>query len=593
MSKTEPEVIDLEGAAPSPTIVAPKVEYKNRSFTDKWWGLVYILTYAGFLSCGFFLVSKSKDRWVFDTETGSRLAISDYYLDDVKECCSEASGYLCLYTDNGDCRRLQSGNSTLDGDEGIFDVFIEAPEIIFGLTALTLAIAFAWILSLRFFAKPIVFAVEFFKVAVFIVFGIWQEDTGGKIFFFCIAAALLVYIYWARNKILFAAKVIAHSTIAMKENSSIFVAGILIKLLFAGNAALFVTFFSASFNVVEVRKVSSEYCDFVSPRYVRNIDIFICISYLWTILLFEKMRLSVIAGMVGSWHFHPEDKPSVWHTLKNIGPSFGTLSISALLASLAEYVQKVINQNWWSYISPTVVVTLPINVIMCCFGACLKTIVQMLTKFSVILHVFTGQPFMGSAKSAFTILSRHFKGGFVTELTSKSVLTVGAYGFSVAIAFVTWKWVDDEFDCGTLSKNHEQFWFILNTIIILFNVWYPVLGIYVMILINTYLQNLGKNSIQEGIDGWNYIWIPPLAACFVGSIAMMMFQFLSAVFLDTIDTLFLCFAIDKDNNVVNPDDEFASIVTEVPEYLDASVTSADKSGTEIPVAEAVPLREKK
>merc|ERR1739844_326309 len=157
----------------------------------------------------------------------------------------------------------------------------------------------------------------------------------------------------------------------------------------------------------------------------------------------------------------------------------------------------------------------------------------------------------------------------------------------------TWKWVDDEFDCGTLSKNHEQFWFILNTIIILFNVWYPVLGIYVMILINTYLQNLGKNSIQEGIDGWNYIWIPSLAACFVGSIAMMMFQFLSAVFLDTIDTLFLCFAIDKDNNVVNPDDEFASIVTEVPEYLDASVTSADKSGTEIPVAEAVPLREKK
>jgi len=62
------------------------------------------------------------------------------------------------------------------------------------------------------------------------------------------------------------------------------------------------------------------------------------------------------------------------------------------------------------------------------------------------------------------------------------------------------------------------------------------------------------------------MWIPPLAATFVGCIAMMMFKFLSAIFLDIIDTLFLCFAIDKDNNVDLTDSEFTKLVEKMPTY---------------------------
>ena len=53
--------------------------------------------------------------------------------------------------------------------------------------------------------------------------------------------------------------------------------------------------------------------------------------------------------------------------------------------------------------------------------------------------------------------------------------------------------------------NHEQFWFILNTIIILVNMWYPVLGNYVMILVYKILQKLGKNTIlKEAMVGIIY-----------------------------------------------------------------------------------------
>ena len=82
-----------------------------------------------------------------------------------------------------------------------------------------------------------------------------------------------------------------------------------------------------------------------------------------------------------------------------------------------------------------------------------------------------------------------------------------------------------------------------------------------------------------------------MAACFVGCIAMMMFNILSGIFLDIINTLFLCFAIDMDNNV-GMDDELASLVKEHPGYTEAEIVSdhgdAEKGNEENGVVTALP-----
>lgn len=448
------------------------------------------------------------------------------------------------------------------------------------------AIAIAWVVALRFFAKPIVILVELCKIAIFVVMGIYQQEAGTRVICFLIAAAFVAYDIWARDKLMFAAKMITHSTIAMKENPVILFGGIFIKLLFAANAALFIFFFAESFEVVEITQkdfVTDGYegCYFESPQYLAGVNVYLSLSYLWTILLFDKMRLSIVANIVGSWHFHPEDRPSILVAIKNVGPSFGTLSVAALISSIAEYINKILSADSCStWISPTICIMFPFHLLMCLFGSCLSTVVKMLTKFSVILHVFTGQAFVGSAKSVFKILSRHFKGGFVTEVTSKSVLAFGSYGFSIAMAMISWKWIDDRFDCGTLARTEddegiEKLLWILRLLLIFFSVWYPVLGLYVIILINRYIQDFGKEQVQKGGESSNYLWIPPLAAAFVGCIAMLIFTFLSGIFLDTIDTLFLCYAIDKDNNVDLSDSEFESLVKEMPNYTEAEVVSVD------------------
>jgi len=422
---------------------------------------------------------------------------------------------------------------------------------------------------------------------------------------FVVAFLLIVYDYWVREKILFAAEVISHATIAMRARPSIFVGGILIKTLFAGNAVLFVLFFAKAFDVVEIKSSGYGACYFETPEYVSNLMTFCSVSYLWTILLLDKMRLSIIATIVGSWHFHPTDKPKFTTTLTNMGKSFGTLSIGSLISAIADQINRIAQQNWFC------IVLSPPNLIICLIGTCFQTCVQMLTKFSIILHVFTGQGFFQSGKSMYKIMCRHFKGGFVTEVTSKSVLEFTSYVFAAGITMLTWRWVNDRFDCGNpfndgLNDDDDTSgfvpWYIIVGILVnVFLLWYPVLFLYCIIFTNNYLRKNERETLQRIEDNensnlddqynddnygyvernYNHIWIPILSASFVGCIAMMFFSFISSIFLDVIDTIFLCFAIDKDNNVdIAPDNELFDLVKKMPEYIDTvTVVDDDVEGT--------------
>jgi len=345
---------------------------------------------------------------------------------------------------------------------------------------------------------------------------------------------------------------------------------------------LFVLFFSKSFNVINIAHPSTyeNYygygCDFFYPKYVRDIYIYQSLSYLWTILLLNQMRLSVIATIVGSWHFHPEDRPGLMRALMNVVPSFGTLSISSLIATIAEVVARKMGRN--AFLSPFICFTFPFELCMCLIGQCIRGCVQMLTNFAVVLHVFSGQNFINSAKKSFQILSRHFEGGFVTDYTSRSLFSIASYTFSFCIALISWVWIDAEFQAGSLPDAFmsRQMLFI---ICIIFNIYYPVLGLYIMIFANSFLRAMERETMNNNGENTNHLWIPPLAATFIGCIAMMFFNFVSSIFLDTITTLFLCFAVDKDNRVDLTGSEFEALAKESANYIDCEVETVPSSAT--------------
>ena len=211
--------------------------------------------------------------------------------------------------------------------------------------------------------------------------------------------------------------------------------------------------------------------------------------------------------------------------------------------------------------------------------------------------------FIGSEKKVFKIMSRHFKVGFFAQ----STLSLFCYAFSFCVTLATWAWIDDRFNAGSLPEESENYMYLLMFIGQLFTIWYPVLGLYVIIFIDQQLKGVAKdqmrddavgNNVDDALGGpfepWNKYWIPPMAAAFVGCISMMFFTFLAKMFLDTLDTLFLCYAIDKDNGVDMSTDEFDTLVKKMPEFIEADVvTVASAPDPEIAVATAVSTSDSK
>jgi Plasma-membrane choline transporter len=429
-----------------------------------------------------------------------------------------------------------------------------------------------WVVLIRYFATPIVFATEAVKIGFLAYLAVVNFQAGytpgGIVAIICIVAIIAWDIY-TFQQLKFAGKVLAYAAKSFGENMAMFCAFLPVLGLYAGNAFLFVMFYSKSFEVVEVHKVMDGTCVYTSPSYTTPIVVYCSLAYLWTVLLFATMRLSIIAHVIGSWHFHPDHTPGIAQAVINTcTTSMGTLSVSSLIQTVAEQLNRIFLEQaiWKNCLNPVFYVLLPLY-FLC--GHCIRMFILMLTKFTVILHVFAGKGWLGSAKKVFRILKRHFKGGFVTEYASRSVLNMGSYVFSISIYFIAWAWLDKEFNTKTFIGVDDQTVRVVAWLLFaLFNIWYPILGLYLLIVINRFLSQL------EILDP--AVWVTPFAAAFVGIISMMFFSYLAGTFLDTVDVLFLCFAIDRDNQVNDEDDEFAKLVKEgCPTVLETPDCSED------------------
>lgn len=493
---------------------------------------------------------------------------------DATSCCAELSpdeqsfSALCV---DGTRRRL--GDNGFPPNGSMLDVFSLKPGIPATLIAMAIFISVGWIVLLRAFATPIVFVTEAIKIACIVFIALKTDDESATPVFLIIAVLYTLLVIWKRDKLKFAGKVISHSAMALQKNPGMFGGLLGIKALYCLQAFCFVLFVSKSVEVMEVAReevvltdmtLQSD-CVLQTAGWVSTARSIVMFCWLWSIMWYTQARLGVVAMIIGSWHFHPEDMPSVSTAVGAVfTTSLGTISFSALLLAIIERIKKSLKFKWYHHCGPQVFVTLPFaclaTVVLWCFETCFK----MLTKFTLILHVFSGLNFFGSAKKCFGLLTRHFEGALVTEVTSRAVLTLGAYVFSIAISFSCWAWIDTEFGWNSLSTASENDeggsealirffgWFFL----MMFNLWYPTLGIFCMIMLDMLLQNLNV--------GYQEYWVAPFAAIFVGVIAMLFFTYTAGVILDTIDVCFVCWAVDKDNNVDLSESEFAVLICELP-----------------------------
>lgn len=576
--------------------IPTKVKFKDneRRFTDVSCAGLFLLALTLFFCLGFALVGSSVPVFEFG-EDGVGLKLSDERMAEAEECCANAKTAnmgnpeyydsatgICYYMETGDRRHLTgSDDSDFPEDGNIFEAFTLSPEIPATLISGAMAIAVGWVVLLRAFATPIVFATEFLKIVCFIYIASKTPDPTSKIVFFVVAFLYACFVVWKRERLQFAGKIISHSALALQKNPSMFMGLLCVKAFYILEAYCFILFMSKSVEVQGIESISyagmtydtnvpyvQHGCEFKEAAWAgmaRNIIMFI---WGWSVMFFTQARLSIVAYMIGSWHFHPQDMPSAGQAIKmTMTKGLGTVSFSAIILAIIQEIKKRLKFKWYHHCGPQCVVTAPMAVLACLISYLLETCFKMLTKFTLIIHVFSGLNFLNSAKKCFKLMGRHFEGGFITDYASTTVLQLGCYIFSLGITFAAWAWLDETYNWDTLpdptndgeNGTGNAIFFYIWLFYICFNLYYPVLSIFGIILLDILLDRV--------LDVDRKYWVAPVAATFVGIVSMLFFQYVAGIILDTIDVCFVCYAVDKDNEVEGlAESEFTIMIQELPGY---------------------------
>ncbi|GMH82562.1 hypothetical protein TrVE_jg5075 [Triparma verrucosa] len=536
-----------------------------------------------------------------------------------------------------------SGNFPHDG--GMLDVFAIHPHVALVMVVAVIAIAIGWIIFLRSFAKTVVWTCEAVKVVALGYLGFKSNNNG---LFYAMALGYCLYLICFRKKLNFAATIIAHSAKGLKENPRMLPGLLLIKAFYVVQALAFIQFFSKSMEIKTVEPTeipiidyfSTQYCTagdsytcdwdmawdatnanhcsnnggyceyntvgttvectLIEPSWVGSARWYIMFFWLWCTMWYSTARLSIIAQIIGSWHFHPQDSPGVMTAVKNsIVTGFGTVSFGSLICAIVEQFHRWARLKWYHFVPPLIFMIGPLKIALCILMLCFKTCIKMLTKFSIIIHAFTGLPFVGSAKKCFQIMKRHFVGGFIVETSSVAIMKIFSLVMSLAFAFSTWAWVDDLFGWCTIPGSAGDILWILWTILAVFNIFYPLIGLFCVTLLDRILTSVWdgdpttdeNGNIEVGCDDKTKFWVAPMCGMFVGCIAKLFFDYMGGIILDTIDVMFVCFAIDKDNNVDLSKSDFSAIIVELPGVMkvansdqDAKASLLVQSAAPVPVA---------
>lgn len=493
------------------------VEFEGRTWGDVPCAVIFILVFVTHVCGGFYLLaSKNSSLDVNDGYT-----YSDAFQKEIDECNEDPS------------RRLQ----IIAGQNAkIWTIFEQYPQIPSVTILFVVALGVGWIFLLQHCSKPIVWATALIKIAVIAGAGVAALDISTEHAIVCFACAGIwgFLTFLARAKITKAAEHLELACIALRAEYGAFGAVGIVKTIYLVYLAFYcIVVINASF-VQEIDPTGASGCFPVTASYVSSMVNFISFGMVWTTYFTNSVKTQITAMSVASWYFDMKEnrpeRPALSALKTAFTTSCGTLAFGALVTTIVERILAA-GRSRTSWLTP-------LGCVLKIVLMCLKTLIETLTKFTILVHALTGLPFFASAKSTFGVLKRHFVGAVVTDQVGSNVLRLGAYVFSLAVGFSVWAWVDNVKGWNTLTASGWEnlggsFLFYIFLVLYLYLTYNPMMTIIIVSIASEWLTD-EKSAF--------------LTALFCSAVANIILTYVADVILDAMDTIFLCYAIAKDNN---------------------------------------------
>ncbi|KAL8267380.1 hypothetical protein R6Q59_004724 [Mikania micrantha] len=256
--------------------------------------------------------------------------------------------------------------------------------------------------------------------------------------FVLLVIGVIVWIFvlnWGRVEL--TVRIIRVSADALSNNLGLFgVLPVMILGLIAYFVPIVVFLVYARLNgeIVPKENHGKIFCQWKQDSWVPAYYALAILTMLWSAAAMVEAQVYVISGTIAQWYFSKEDsriKRSIRSSLRNaFGPSAGTICFSGLLIAVVRIVRGAVDTAANEDASGM------INVILkCCVNALLSAF-EFLNKFTINFAAITGEAYCSSARLTYELLRRNLLSAVVVEIVSTRLLAAIIFVLSVIYAIV-------------------------------------------------------------------------------------------------------------------------------------------------------------
>nr|GMC81157.1 CTL-like protein DDB_G0288717 [Ipomoea batatas] len=154
---------------------------------------------------------------------------------------------------------------------------------------------------------------------------------------------------------------------------------------------------------------------------------------LWSATTLIEAQVYVISGTIAQWYFSKDDtspKKSMRSSLRNaFGPSSGTICFSGLIVCVVRMVRAMVDNARQE--APGIV-----NLILRFCVNTLLSAIDFLNKFTIIFAAITGESYCTSAEMTYELLERNLLSTVIVEIVSTRILAGISFVLSAIYAIV-------------------------------------------------------------------------------------------------------------------------------------------------------------
>lgn len=399
-----------------------------------------------------------------------------------------------------------------------------------------LAIALGWLVLLKYLGTT------FIRISLFLIFAIlmtmsismiYYEAVVGGVVVLIMALALAAYCIIRRKVVKRAGQSMEAASSGLFANLSLFAVLLPLELAFICYVFLWIEV-QASYTF---HQRVDETCVLVKKA---TNDFAITLVFIWVSFYVDHCKVNVIAATLAHWAFGQTDgKGGCGLALRAmrwcIFESSPTIACTSMVSSIVEVIKKTISSklNWCN----------PLLWIPILIGCCLLHFIKQFGRFVIVVHAITGSHFTECASVSFNLL---IKGGNMEQALAANYfaafsLALFSWVLSVFVGMMMFFWVDHNAGTDIVGWLVDQditmliiFWFCV-IIFAMMNKW-P----YFLIWIITLIQPLVENTHLSVMFFW----------FFCTGVTHLIFKFFASMVLDAVDTMTICYCIDKDNGTI-------------------------------------------